>query len=158
MKHSGNKVSAAVLAAIIMLSGCYFFPEEEKLLDPPVIAPDSVAYSTYTAKLKTIESTVTATGYVRSQTEAECYFTGYTGKIKAVHVRAGDFVEEGDLIAEMNVGELEYLLKIQELKVQAARLRYNSSGSQADKLDLGIEELCSDERSGVLCIRDRSRD
>ncbi|MBQ3842915.1 MAG: efflux RND transporter periplasmic adaptor subunit [Ruminiclostridium sp.] len=133
-------IPAAVLAVIMSLSGCYFFPEEEKLLDPPVIAPDEVAYSTFTARRKTIESTINVTGYVKSKKEAECYFTAYTGQIKNVYVRAGDFVKEGDLIAEMNVGELEYLLKIQELEVEAAKLRYSASGSQTDKLDLEIAQ------------------
>ena len=135
---------AAVLAAVMTLSGCYFFPDEEKLLDPPVIAPDEVAYSTYTARTKTIESICTAAGYVRSETEKECYFTAYTGQIKNIYVRAGDDIQEGDLVAEMNVGELDYLLEIQELKVKAAKLRYASSGSQADKLELDIEQSTLD--------------
>lgn len=131
---------AVLTAAVTMMSGCYFFPEEEKLLDPPTIAPDEVAYSTFTARNKTIESATNLTGYVRSRTEKECYFTGYTGRIKNVYVRAGDMVEEGDLIAEMNVGELEYELEIQDYKVQAARLRYNSTGAEADRLQLEIEQ------------------
>jgi multidrug efflux pump subunit AcrA (membrane-fusion protein) len=139
-KRTYIAASAAILAAVMTLSGCYFFPDEEKLLDPPVIAPDETAYSTFTARLKTIESVCSAAGYVRSKTEKECYFTDYTGRIKNVYVRAGDDVQEGDLIAEMNVGELEYLLEIQELRVKAAQLKYSSSGSQADKLDLEIEQ------------------
>jgi len=136
------KKIAAVSAALLTLSasGCYFFPEEEKLLDPPTIAPDEVTYSTYTAKIKTIKNTVTVTGYVKSKTERECYFTDYTGQVKNIYVKAGDFVEEGDLIADMNTGALEYELEIQKLKVQKARLLYNSTGSQADKLQLEIEE------------------
>lgn len=132
--------AAAIAAVSVMLSGCYFFPEEEKLLDPPTIAPDEVAYSTFTARNKTIESAVNVTGYVRSRTERECYFTGYTGRIKNVYVRAGDFVNEGDLVAEMNVGEVEYELEIQKYKVQAAQLKYNSTGSEADRLQLEIEQ------------------
>ena len=134
------RIAAALLTAVMAagLSGCYFFPAEEELLDPPTIAPDQVTYSTFTARRKDLESTVIVTGYLRSKTEKQCYFTDYTGRIKNIYVRAGDFVEEGDLIAEMNIGELEYDLKIQELEVQAAQLRYNSTGSQADKLELEI--------------------
>ncbi len=131
-------VSAAVL--VMSASGCYFFPAEEELLEPPTIAPDEVAYSTYTAKVKTIKNTVTVTGYIKSQTERECFFTDYTGQVKNIYVNAGDFVEEGDLIADMNTGALEYELEIQKLKVQAAQLRYNSTGAQADKLQLEIEQ------------------
>ncbi len=137
-----RKIAALSAAALLTLSasGCYFFPAEEELLDPPTIAPDEVTYSTYTAKLKTIENTVTVTGYLKSETEKECYFTDYTGQVKNIYVKAGDFVEEGDLIAEMNTGALEYELEIQKLKVQKAKLVYNSTGSQADKLQLEIEQ------------------
>lgn len=137
-----RKIAALSAAALLTLSasGCYFFPAEEELLDPPTIAPDEVTYSTYTAKLKTIENTVSVTGYLKSETEKECYFTDYTGQVKNIYVKAGDVVEEGDLIAEMNTGALEYELEIQRLKVQKARLIYNSTGSQADKLQLEIEQ------------------
>ena len=138
---------AALAAAVIMtglMSGCYFFPAEEALLDPPVTAPDKVAYSTFTARTKDLESSVIVTGYVRSHTEKECYFTDYTGRVKTVYVKPGDMVSEGDLIAEMNTGALEYELKIQELKVEAAQLRYNSTGSEADKLQLEIEQSTLD--------------
>ena len=134
---------AAFTAAVILtaaMSGCYFFPAEEELLDPPTIAPDEVTYSTYTAKIKTIQNTVTVTGHVKSKTEKECFFTDYTGQVKNIYVNAGDFVEEGDLIADMKTGALEYELEIQKLKVQAAQLQYNSTGSQADKLQLEIEQ------------------
>ncbi len=136
-----RKLAAAATALLtISASGCYFFPAEEELLDPPTIAPDEVTYSTYTAKVKTIKNTVTVTGYVKSKTEKECYFTDYTGQVKNIYVKAGDFVEEGDLIADMNTGALEYELEIQKLKVEAAQLKYNSTGSQADKLQLEIEQ------------------
>lgn len=137
-----RKIAALSAAAALTLSasGCYFFPAEEELLDPPTIAPDEVTYSTYTAKVKTIQNTVTVTGYIKSKTEKECYFTDYTGQVKNIYVNAGDFVEEGDLIADMNTGVLEYELEIQKLKVQKAQLQYNSTGSQADKLQLEIEQ------------------
>lgn len=137
-----NRIAAILASAALVLSssGCYFFPAEEELLDPPTIAPDDVAYSTFTARTKTIESAVIVTGYVRSKVTKDCYFTDYTGAVKAVYVRAGDFVEEGDLIAEMNTGALEYELEIQKYKVQAAQLKYNASGAQADKLQLEIEK------------------
>ena len=141
MKKNKAITAVAVLSAAAMtMSGCYFFPDEEKLLDPPTISADEVTYSTFNARTKDIESASVVTGYVRSRTEKECYFTAYTGRIKNVYVSVGDHVEQGDLIAEMNVGEAEYELKIQELKVQAARLRYNSTGSEADRLQLEIEQ------------------
>lgn len=142
MKRIGRMLaSAAVITALSCgMTGCYFFPDEEELLDAPTVPEEDVTYSTYTAKQKTIQNNTIVTGYVSSKSVAECYFTEYTGMLKTVYVRTGDIVEEGDLIAEMNVGTLEYDLEIQRLRVQLAQLNYNASGSQADKLSLDIEQ------------------
>ncbi len=135
-------VAAVISAAMVMgsFSGCYFFPAEEELLEAPTIKVEDVTYSTYTAKKKTISSTTIVTGYLSSKTEKECYFTDYTGQLKNIYVRPGDMVEEGQLLAEMNTGTLEYELEIQRLRVQLAQLNYNSSGSAADRLQLEIEQ------------------
>lgn len=137
------KAAAAAMSAALVIgsfSGCYFFPAEEELLEAPTIKVEDVTYSTYTAKKKTISSQTIVTGYLTSKTEKSCYFTDYTGQLKTIYVRAGDMVEEGQLLAEMNTGTLEYELEIQKLKVQLAQLNYNNSGSAADRLELEIEQ------------------
>lgn len=137
----------AVLSGLILsaFSGCYFFPEEEALLDPPTIKKEEVTYSTYTARAKTITSQLIVTGYVYSKTQAECYFTDYTGQIKTIYPKVGDRIEAGDLVAEMNTGVLEFELETQRLKVQLAQLNYNASGSASDKLQLEIEQNILDQ-------------
>lgn len=120
--------------------GCYFFPAEEPVLDPPTLNVDEVVYSTYTVTRKDISNVAIQSGYVVSGDETDCFFTKYTGQIKNVYVVPGDFVEEGQLIAEMNNGTIGHQLEIQRLKVQLAQLNYNSSGSAADRLQLEIEQ------------------
>ena len=63
MKKTFMRVAAvAVICAIAgSASGCYFFPEEEKLLDPPVLKVEDVTYSTYKAVKKTIVNKASAT-------------------------------------------------------------------------------------------------
>lgn len=129
-----------MLTLSFVLTGCYFFPEEEVMLDPPVIKVENAAYSTYEAKEKTITSSVTVTGYVYSKTEVDCFFTDYTSNIKTIYPKVGSFVNEGDLLAEMNTGTLEYDLEIQKLKTELAQITYNNTGSSADKLQLEIEQ------------------
>lgn len=142
MRKAFQKFLCIISAAAITLSfsGCYFFPEEEAMLDPPVIKVENVTYSTYEAKQKTIISSTTVTGYVYSKTQTDCYFTDYTGNIKTIYAKVGDYVNEGDLLAEMNTGTLEYDLEIQKLKTQLAEFNYSASGSAADKLQLEIEQ------------------
>ena len=127
-------------AAAITASGCYFFPDEEPLLEPPTLDVADVVYSTYTAARKDIVSQTINSGYIVSNVEEECFFTKYTGQLKNIYVNPGDFVEEGDLIAEMNNGAIEFQLEIQRKRVELAQLNYNTTGSAADRLQLEIEQ------------------
>lgn len=131
--------SVAAFSMVIGLSGCYFFPEEEKLLDPPVLKVEDVTYSTYKAVKKTIVNKAATTGYCVSKNQVNCSFKA-DGAIMTVHVRAGDTVKEGDLLAEYNTGDLEYTLREQQLKVQQAQNTYNSNGSENSRLQLEIEK------------------
>lgn len=142
LKKAVKTVAAPIMASVIAcsLGGCYFFPAEEPVLDPPTLNVDEVVYSTYTVARKDISSVVIQSGYVVSGDETDCFFSKYTGQIKNVYVTPGDFVEEGQLIAEMNNGTISHQLEIQRLKVELAQLNYNNSGSAADRLQLEIEQ------------------
>lgn len=142
MKKTFMRVAAvAVICAIAgSASGCYFFPEEEKLLDPPVLKVEDVTYSTYKAVKKTIVNKASATGYCVSEVQQDCSFTERDGTLKTIYVKAGDTVKKGDLIAEYNTGDLEYEIRSQELKVQQAQNTYGSSGAENDRLQLEIEK------------------
>ena len=141
MQKLPKLICSALLAgaAAITASGCYFFPDEEPELEPPTLDVSDVVYSTYTAVRKDIVSQSIQSGYIVSSVEEECFFTQYTGQLKNIYVNPGDFVEEGDLIAEMNNGAIEHQLKIQQLRVEKAQLDYNASGSASDRLQLEIE-------------------
>lgn len=144
MKLKYIKAAAAILPAFL-LSGCYFFPAEEELLDPPTVAIEDIAYSTYTAKQKTIEDKTIATGYVICKSQFNAGFTESGGSVKAVHVTAGQYVEQGDLLAELDTGNLSYLYEQQKLIVQKAELAFNRSGDADDRLTLEMEQNTLDE-------------
>lgn len=137
-----NKIIKIITAAAVTLSltGCYFFPAEEALLEPPTVPIEEVAYSTYTAKLKDIADQTMAAGYVASKSEFNEGFTESGGMLKKIHVVPGQFVEKGDLLAELDTGNLEYLYEQQKLIVEKARLRYASTGNSTDKLDYEMEQ------------------
>lgn len=139
MKHR-IILSALALAGVCSLSGCYFFPAEEELLEPPTVAVEDIAYSTYIAKSKTIEDKTIATGYVVCKSEYNAGFPESGGTLKTIYVTAGQFVEEGDLLAELDTGDLPYLYDQQKLIVQKAQLACNASGSANDRLTLEMEQ------------------
>lgn len=142
MKNLKKKILTFLTLSTVTLSlsGCYFFPNEEPVLDPPTLDVEKVVYSTYTVSRKNIESSIIQSGYVVSAKETDCFFNKYTGQLKNIYVNPGDFVEEGQLIAEMNNGAIEYQLNIQKLKVELAQYNYDNSHSAADKLQLEIEQ------------------
>ncbi|MDR0196808.1 MAG: hypothetical protein LBI36_01115 [Oscillospiraceae bacterium] len=129
-----------VLAAVFSFTSCFFFPDEEPILEPPTIMQDEVTYVTYTARRGEIVNRVVTTGYVSSRTQADCFFTDYTGRLKTIYPRPGDFVSEGELIAEFDVGELEFDLEAARLNAETAALVYAATGAQADKLALELAQ------------------
>ena len=133
-------MSAALIISMTGMTGCFFFPAEEELLEPPTVAIEDIAYSTYTAKQKTIEDKTVATGYVFCKSQYNASFPESGGTLKTIYVTAGQHVEEGDLLAELDVGELDYLYKQQLLIVQKAQIAYNSSGTADARLTLEMEQ------------------
>ena len=73
MKHK-IIMSAALIISMTGMTGCFFFPAEEELLEPPTVAIEDIAYSTYTAKQKTIEDKTVATGYVFCKSQYNASF------------------------------------------------------------------------------------
>lgn len=139
MKHK-IIMSAALIISMTGMTGCFFFPAEEELLEPPTVAIEDIAYSTYTAKQKTIEDKTVATGYVFCKSQYNASFPESGGTLKTIYVTAGQHVEEGDLLAELDVGGLDYLYKQQLLIVQKAQIAYNSSGTADARLTLEMEQ------------------
>ena len=139
MKHK-IIMSAALIISMTGMTGCFFFPAEEELLEPPTVAIEDIAYSTYTAKQKTIEDKTVATGYVFCKSQYNASFPESGGTLKTIYVTAGQHVEEGDLLAELDVGDLDYLYKQQLLIVQKAQIAYNSSGTAEARLTLEMEQ------------------
>ena len=139
-------VLASAAAAALSLSGCYFFPAEEELLEPPTVAVEDVAYSTYTARVKTISDKTVASGYVTSKSEYSAAFPESGGTLKKIYVNAGQFVEEGELLAELDTGELPYLYEQQKLIVQKAALSANASQEAALDYEIQQNTLAEYER------------
>ena len=130
---------SSAFAEVKFYADCFCSAEEE-LLEPPTVAIEDIAYSTYTAKQKTIEDKTVATGYVFCKSQYNASFPESGGTLKTIYVTAGQHVEEGDLLAELDVGDLDYLYKQQLLIVQKAQIAYNSSGTADARLTLEMEQ------------------
>ena len=116
---------AAAATLLSSLSGCYFLPEEEEVYDAPVVKASEVSYTTTTATKKDIVKDIKTAGTIASGTEYNARFTEYGGNIKSVYVAAGDSVNEGDLIAEIETYELDKEIELKELEVYREQLEYD---------------------------------
>ena len=123
----------------IFLSGCYLFPEEEKVLAPPLIEPPEISYDVMEAKRGTIEKKINGSGSFVAIEQVNMFFKHRGGRIKAIHVKMGDKVKKGDLLAELDTGTLENEIKQQKIRLQQTRLRYSQAKQAgADKYTLSI--------------------
>ncbi len=139
-----SKTISLVLVALIALasfSGCYFLPEEEELLEPPVVKKSDVSYTTTTAELKDITKQVLTAGTIASGTEYKARFTETGGNIKEIYVSAGDTVEVGDLLAEFDTFELDNEIALQEKIVYREQLEYDIAVEEHESETVKAKEL-----------------
>lgn len=131
----------ALLVALMSFSGCYFLPEEEELLEAPVVNASEVSYTTTTATLRDLVNQVMTPGTIASGTEYKARFTDFGGNIKAIYVSAGDTVEEGQLLAEFETFELDQEIAIMEKKMEREQLEYEIAVEKHESAAVQQKEL-----------------
>lgn len=154
VKLKGVLVFIITSLLISGLSGCYLFPKEEEVLAPPLIEPPEITYETAEVKKGTIEKKITGSGTFVSIEQSNMFFKHRGGRLKEVHVKVGDYVEKGDLLAELDSSDLEFQIKQQEIHLKKAETRlrqvrthggdkYERSMAQYDVelAKLGLENL-----------------
>lgn len=138
----------------LSLSGCYFFPTEEEVLEPPVVKVEEVVYKTYVAQSKDIENALISTGYILSTSEVDLKFEEALYPLKTIYVKTGDFVKKGDLIAELDTDDLARQVVLQRLLVKKAQALYNESSTNSNLSQLNYErELLSQMESDLNSSR-----
>lgn len=108
---------------ITNLSGCYLFPKEEEVLAPPLVEPPEISYETAQVKKGVVEKSVTGSGTFVSIDQTNAFFKHRGGRLKAIHVKVGDNVEKGQVIAELNSADLESEVKQQKIHLKKAETR-----------------------------------
>lgn len=155
----GRIVSIVMLAALIMsmFSGCYFLPEEEEILAPPLREPEEVTYNTVTVEKGSIERWVKGSGTFESTNSTVVSYTETSGRLKEIYVKAGDIVKEGDLIAELETGTLKESIEDQTYAVEKAKINLQIANNGGDyntiklrKIDLEQAQIKLDRLNAQL--------
>lgn len=119
--------------AAILVTGCNFLPVEEEELAPPLMQPAKIEYKTEPATRGTLIQQLRLSGSFVPEISKSLSFEEQGGRLKVKHVRNGQKVKAGDLIAELDSSNLAYQIAIQEIEIEKSNL--SLSQLRANKAD-----------------------
>jgi len=117
---SGKQLLSVALLIMMAasLGGCGLFPEEEEVLAPPLIKPKEEEYQLAEVKRGEIVNKLQVTGsLVAAKDHPLSYEQG--GRLDEILVKNGDIVKKGDVVARLDVGDLE--TQIEQAKISVAQ-------------------------------------
>ncbi|CAG7645354.1 hypothetical protein PAESOLCIP111_04928 [Paenibacillus solanacearum] len=165
-----NKVNAAggrrlwtplalTVALSAVLSGCSLLPREEEALKPPLVKPVKENFELYEVRRGNITKQVTGVGTFASDRLQYLYFPESGGRLNAMNVSLGTKVAVGDVIAQLETGDLASKVKQQELVVEKAKIlleqakeeqRGDAASIRLKLLDVQKEQIQLDLLNGQL--------
>lgn len=126
----------------LLLSGCFLIPREEKLLEPPLVTPQEIKFDEIAVRRGDIVNKMEVLAYFQYLDEHGLYFRYRGGPLKAFHATLGDYVTEGELLAELELGTLDIQIRQKQLALEKANLqleRLRLSGG--DKFQIRMAEI-----------------
>lgn len=139
-RHLRSLLLVGIAAMLMFTSGCALLPDETVEEELPIITPPRLSQKPeYAVVTDTIETKVRGVGKMMSLNEEEVFFTQDNMRIKEIYVKVGDYVREGDVIAELDVTDLENQLRTARLQTRSEELKMIEILRKAD--ELSAEEL-----------------
>ncbi|OCT12709.1 efflux transporter periplasmic adaptor subunit [Paenibacillus pectinilyticus] len=116
--------SKLVLIAIVVciLAGCSLLPKEEEALKPPLVKPVKENFELYEVKKGDITRKFNAVATFRSNKTTNYYFTESNHRLAGMRVKLGDTVKRGDLLGELEKGDLDNRIALQKLNLEKAQI------------------------------------
>lgn len=110
--------------SMFLSAGCSLLPKEgEEEVLPAINAPKLSKKPEYTAKTETLETKVRGSGKLMATKEESLFFTETGKRVKDVYVKSGEPVKAGQLIAELDVSDLESSLRQKRLQSRSDELK-----------------------------------
>ncbi|ADU28802.1 efflux RND transporter periplasmic adaptor subunit [Evansella cellulosilytica] len=142
-KLNNTRILLSCLIALpLLLSGCSLLPQEEEMIAPPLVEPASVDYDLVEVQRGDITKKVTGTAYFVPVHSKNLFYEQSGGRLQHVEVKEGDIVEEGQLLAEIDTGNLVHDIEQLEIELAKADIRLKQvKGSGADSYSIELAEL-----------------
>jgi macrolide-specific efflux system membrane fusion protein len=125
-KYKPGICAAALVCVSLLASSCSFMPKEEQVLAPPLVEPEPIKHEVAEVIRGTIVKSVKGNASFTSSRKQELSFKDPDTPLKAFSVKAGDKVKRGDVLAELETGDLELELKVAEMELAKSRLHLSS--------------------------------
>ena len=153
MKKNKKRVTA-ILLCVLVLAGCLTVLQTVSA-SRKASAPVSAAC--LTLEPTTLQSTVTASGTVKSASTTNVYTLVNGCVVKDVHVEVGDTVQAGDILCQLDSSTLEDSLEKQRLSLSVSQNSTSQNLSASEKqyrdavnnLDNGLNTTVNSARSAT---------
>lgn len=130
--------------SILILNGCSLFPEEKVSEAPVLREPPAPRINVVKVERGYISEEVTGLARVAAKHEQSLYFAK-GGRVKDVLVEYGDWVEKGQILARLEVGDLENELELARLDLEKMELELERMkflhGTVVSDYDLKLKEI-----------------
>lgn len=140
-RAKSSAFAALALTIMVALSGCALLPAEEEPLKPPLVKPPQENYRTTAVVKGSIAQEVKGNGTLESYESDAISFKSEGGRVKEVLVRAGDEVKQGDVLVQLDVGDMDITLKQLEMNLLVSKGKVREAKLTGDDESLRIAQL-----------------
>ncbi|MCK5811447.1 MAG: hypothetical protein KAG94_00985 [Clostridiales bacterium] len=144
------KKNILIIIVVVMLftflSGCVFLPKEDERLSPPIIESKSTEYKTEAVEYGTVSKDVSTFGSFRPINEIAYSFEHLGGSFLQFFVSKNDEIVAGQVIAELDTGNLDKDMRDEEIELKRAQLTFDRNSelfnnNQISEYDYKIAKL-----------------
>ena len=118
-------ISAAVLT--VAFCGCSLLPTEEDVIAPPLVEPEVVEYKTTQVERGDSTKYLNVSGNFVSTLQYDVAFEERAGYISEINVSNGSVVEEGQVIAQLDVDDLEQQILMQKYTIEKLQINLDAA-------------------------------
>jgi macrolide-specific efflux system membrane fusion protein len=137
--HKWMRRTVTVCLSIIIaasITGCGLLPAEDKEEQLPTIAPPKLSQKpVYEVTTDTLITRVRGIGQLRSEQQEQLFFVDEGKRVKNVFVKAGDNVSQGQLLAALDVSDMERDLRQRRLRFRSNELTMIQTLRKADEME-----------------------
>ncbi|MFT4414837.1 efflux RND transporter periplasmic adaptor subunit [Fredinandcohnia humi] len=127
---------------VFPISACSFLPKEEPVLAPPLVEPAKVEYDVSEVKKGSIVKRVKGVGSLYPVENHNLSYPESGGRISKINVKEGDNVRKGQVLAEIETGNLRFDLAQTEIELKKAEIHLKQlQNQQLDQYAIEIAKL-----------------